>query len=370
MFKKGVFNLIIVCFIVISLSPGNAKATPDISAYSGLLMDQDSGRILFAKKPHEKQRIASITKIMTAIIALEFGNLGDDVKISNRAVNVEGSSIYLEKDTEITLEDLLYGLMLRSGNDAAIAIAEHIGGSLDGFVYLMNEKALQLGMKNTSFANPHGLDDSEEHYSTPFDMGLLTKYAMQNESFRKISSTKKYKTWYNKNRLLTEKYKYCTGGKTGFTKRANRTLVTTASKNNLNLIAVTLNGPDDWNDHINLYEYSFNNYHQKEILRAGIIKAIPKTIFDRHVVLKRSFTYPLTSKENDYLSVQYKIISPTVELAKPQLNRVVGMAEIYFKDELIGQLPIYLNEKVKEKHRFWQLFTKFVSLSLGSGNNG
>ena len=223
-------------------------------------MEQQSGRILYEKEAHEVRRIASITKIMTAILAIESGKLNDSVKVTENAVRAEGSSIYLKPGETIKLEDLVYGMMLRSGNDAAAAIAEHVGGSLEGFVYLMNQKASEIGMDQTHFANPHGLDDHEDHYSTAYDMALLTRYAMSNDTYKQISGTKVHRApnptenwdrvWKNKNRLLTELYDYTTGGKTGYTKRAKRTLVTTATKGDLNLIAVTLNGPDDWNDHI------------------------------------------------------------------------------------------------------------------------
>src|SRR5690606_21748814 len=142
------------------------------------------GRVLFEKNAHTKMRIASITKIMTAIIAVESGKLNEMVKVSPNAVRTEGSSLYLQPNEKIKLEQLVYGLMLRSGNDAAVAIAEHVGGSLEGFVFLMNQKAAEIGMINTEFANPHGLDDHENHYSTSYDMAILTRYAMQNEKFR------------------------------------------------------------------------------------------------------------------------------------------------------------------------------------------
>lgn len=172
--------------------------------------------------------------------------------------------------------------MLRSGNDAAVAIAEHVGGSVEGFVVLMNQKAAEIGMRNTEFANPHGLDDAENHYSTAYDMALLMQYAMKNKEFRKISRTKVYRApdpegkservWRNKNKLLTKLYEYCTGGKTGYTKRANRTLVTTASKDGLDLIAVTLDAPDDWNDHIAMYEYGFKHYVIAKVDQKRMIK--------------------------------------------------------------------------------------------------
>lgn len=162
---------------------------------------------------------------MTAILAIESGKMGETVKISSNAFGTEGSSLYLKEGEKIKLEDLVYGLMLRSGNDAAVAISEKVGGSLDGFVWMMNQKAEEIGMKNTNFSNPHGLDNTNNHYSTAYDMALLTRYAMQNKTYAKIAGTKVHRApnsteqwdyvWKNKNRLLTQLYEYCTGGKQG-----------------------------------------------------------------------------------------------------------------------------------------------------------
>jgi serine-type D-Ala-D-Ala carboxypeptidase (penicillin-binding protein 5/6) len=207
-----------IIFLVISIlfvnRPLKSDASVAISAQSAVLMDQESGRVLYEKNGHEKKRIASITKIMTAILAIESGNLEDMVKVSNKATKAEGSSLYLKPNERIKLENLVYGLMLRSGNDAAEAIAEYVGGSLDGFVFLMNQKAQEIGMANTNFANPHGLDNFENHYSTSYDMALLTRYAMQNDTYRAISGTQVYKAenpgekwdrvWRNTHRLLQE----------------------------------------------------------------------------------------------------------------------------------------------------------------------
>ncbi len=216
--------------------------------------------------------------------------------------------------------------MLRSGNDAATAIAEHIGGSVEGFVFLMNQKAAEIGMTHTAFANPHGLDDHEEHYSTAYDMALLTRYAMMmalltryammNPKFQEISGTKSYTLtrengahkWKNKNRLLTEKYEYCTGGKTGFTKRAGRTLITTATKENKDLIAVTLNAPDDWTDHISMYEYGFKTYSQKTILSKGSLALNIKEMEGKNFFLKDSIVYPLSEEEVDKVRMEYKLL--------------------------------------------------------------
>lgn len=255
----------IFCMLVFFTFPQVGQAVEDVSARQAVLMEQETGNVLFDKKAHEQRSVASITKVMTAIIALEYGKLDDKVKVSERAIYTEGSAIYLANDETMSLEDLLYGLMLRSGNDAAVAIAEHIGGSVEGFTFLMNEKAKWIGMQDSSFANPHGLE-AEDHYSTAYDIALLMRYAMENTAFKKISNTENYQsenrtyTWHNKNKLLTRLYPYSTGGKTGFTKKAGRTLVTTASKEGLDLIVVTLNAGDDWNDHIQLFEWGFDAY--------------------------------------------------------------------------------------------------------------
>lgn len=243
------------------------QAHVNLSTNNAVLIDQETGGVLYEKNAHEKRSIASITKIMTAIIAIESGKMEEMAVASRRAIHTEGSSIYLEQGEKMMIEDLVYGLMLRSGNDAAIAISEHVGESVEGFVHLMNEKAQWLGMTNTHFENPHGLE-SEAHYSTAYDMALLMRYAMNHPKFMEISQTKSYKAsnrsyaWINKNKLLTSLYEYCTGGKTGFTKKAGRTLITSAKKEDKHLIAVTLNAPDDWNDHIQMFEWGFQTFHE------------------------------------------------------------------------------------------------------------
>ncbi|MGM8214013.1 D-alanyl-D-alanine carboxypeptidase family protein [Bacillaceae bacterium W0354] len=259
---RSVFVLILCSLLITSSIYVNSETTPHVSASSAIVMDMNTKEVLFEKNAHEKRNIASITKIMTAIVALEHGNLEDQVIISYDASRKIGSSIYTREGQKYSLKDLLYGLMLRSGNDAAAAIAEHIAGSEKGFAFLMNEKARWIGMENSSFQNPHGLDE-DGHYSTAYDMALLTTYAMKsNEDFRKIFGTKKYLSenvnyyWFNKNKLLMTN-DYCIGGKTGYTKSAGRTLVTTAELDGKEIVVVTLNAHSDWNDHRNLYKYAF-----------------------------------------------------------------------------------------------------------------
>src|SRR5574344_1562362 len=211
---------------------------------------------------------------MTCIIALEDGNIDNQVIVDNDVLKAYGSAIYIEKGEQLKLIDLLYGLMLRSGNDAALEIANNVAGSMENFVNLMNSKAKDLGMNDTFFINDNGLEEkSGENYSTSYDMAILMRYALNNNVFKKIIGTKQYKIktnyktyeWTNKNRLLKE-YKYTIGGKTGFTEKARRTLVTAALKDNKKLIVVTLNDSNDFLDHQNLYEEYFKNYELYKIV--------------------------------------------------------------------------------------------------------
>ncbi len=339
--------------------PQKVDASLDVSAASAVLIEQKSGRILFEKDAHTKRRIASITKIMTAILAIESGKMNQYVKVSEKATRAEGSSVYLKPGEKIKLQDLVYGLMLRSGNDTAVAIAEYIGGSVDGFAYLMNQKAREIGMYNTHFANPHGLDDHEDHYSTAYDMAILMRYAMQNKTFQKISGTKVYRApnptedwdriWKNKNRLLT-KYKYATGGKTGYTKRAKRTLVTTATKGDMNLIAVTLNDSDDWNDHISMYENGFSGFDMAEVLTKGKLDISKNKLYKGHLYVKKSIVYPVTSEEMDQFSIKYKLEKPRESLISSRKEAIVGKAEVYLAGRVVEEAPIYF-EKVLKKEK-------------------
>jgi serine-type D-Ala-D-Ala carboxypeptidase (penicillin-binding protein 5/6) len=377
---KSIRLLIIFTFItstILLYFPFKTKASGYTSASSAVLMEQQSGRVLYAKEAHQVRRIASITKIMTAILAIESGKLNETVKVSENAVRAEGSSIYLKPGEKIKLKNLVYGLMLRSGNDAAVAIAEHVGGSLDGFVYLMNQKAEEIGMKNTHFANPHGLDDHEDHFSTAYDMALLTRYAMKNDTYKLISGTKVHRApnptenwdrvWKNKNRLLTELYDYTTGGKTGYTKRAKRTLVTTATKDDLDLIAVTLNGPDDWNDHINMYEYGFKNYKLVNVLQEGTIKEINEPFYKKKVYLEHDILYPVASNERDLFKVEFKLQKPKDEWREKEMAPdVVGKALIYFDHQLIEEEPLFYKQtKVKENQSFFEYFRNLFHIHLG-----
>ncbi|TFB23930.1 D-alanyl-D-alanine carboxypeptidase [Filobacillus milosensis] len=287
--KKLIIVVLIACMLCsITTIQYKTEAAPGVSASNAVVLDMDTNEILFEKQAHESRNIASITKIMTAIVALEHGELDDQVLITPNAAHKEGSSIYTKAGDIYSLEDLIYGLLLRSGNDAATAIAEHIAGSEKGFAFLMNQKARWIGMNDSSFQNPHGLDE-EGHYSSAYDMALLTSYAMNtNKTFRKMFGTKKHLSenidyhWFNKNKLLMTN-EYCTGGKTGFTKSAGRTLVTTAELDGKRVVVVTLNASSDWSDHRALYDYGFEQLIEKdEELGEGFFEfpAFFKSYFD------------------------------------------------------------------------------------------
>jgi len=375
---KKLALIFIIVLLIIPVLPVGAKAEQrnfSVSAQAAVLIDQESGRVLYGKNENTPLRIASITKIMTAILAIESGKLDEMVKVSSKAERTEGSSIYLRAGEKIKLEHLVYGLMLRSGNDSAVAIAEHVGGSLEGFVYMMNEKAKELGMANTMFQNPHGLDDHEDHYSSAYDMALLTQYAMGNEIYREVASTKSYRVdgeqirvWRNKNRLLTELYQYSTGGKTGYTKRAKRTLVSTAEKEDMNLIAVTLNAPSDWHDHMNLFNWAFDSYNVEVLVEEGILKNIKDEFYKDHVYTPYSFEYPLTKSEFDSLKKEITLYKPPEEERAGQYipPSPVGKIEFKLNETVIGKIPLlYDPPEVEEKKGFWARVFDFFSFTIG-----
>lgn len=242
------------------------------SASAAILMEAESGRVLYEHNIHEPRLIASITKLMTALVALESGKpLDEIVTIRPEWTGIEGSSIYLRPGEKVTLETLLYGMLLRSGNDAAIAVAGCCADSAEAFVARMNEKAMQLGMTNSHFANPNGLNASG-HYSSAYDMALLARACLANEALAQIVSTRSValgeRSFTNHNKLLWQ-YEGCVGLKTGYTEKAGRTLVSAAKRDGMTLICVTLNDPNDWADHKALFDYGFSTYRMEAQEEAG-----------------------------------------------------------------------------------------------------
>ena len=242
-----------------------------ISAECAILIDAQTGRVLYEKKAEEKSLIASTTKIMTALVICEQTNVLDRVKIPKEAVGIEGSSMYLKEGEVLTVQELLYGLMLQSGNDAAVALAIYCGGTVEGFTELMNDKAHRLGMTQSHFANPNGLD-SPGNYSTARDMAILTAYAMQNPIFAQTVSTKTItigeRCLRNHNKLLWQ-LEGANGVKTGYTKAAGRILISSVTRMGRQLIAVTFNDPNDWQDHKDLIEDGFSRFTVQKLIQKG-----------------------------------------------------------------------------------------------------
>ena len=336
-----------------------------LSASSVTVMDMDTKRVLYGYNQNEVRLIASISKIMTSLVTLNNSNIKDIVKIDESVLKSYGSGIYVEVGEEISLENLLYGLMLRSGNDAAIQIANYVGGSMEGFVELMNETAKSIGMKKTTFINSSGLENDKGvgNMSTSYDMAILMSEAMKNNKFKEIVSTKNkvvktnYKTylWYNKNKLL-KNYEYCTGGKTGFTEKARRTLVTTATKDNMNLVVVTLNDPNDFKDHEDLYNKYFKEYKSYKVLDKK-----KENFVNKNYYIKSDKYLTLTSGE-------YKKINKEVVLYKGNVSDIVGHVMIKLNDSVLVKEYIYEREKVsvndkKKKLSFFDKVKNFFGIS-------
>ena len=353
-----------IIIVLLILFPLKIHAyTPSASSYT--IMDMDTKRILKESNGNEQRLIASTTKIMTALVTLNNAKLDNVIKVSSEVLKSYGSGIYIEVGESIKIRDLLYGLMLRSGNDAAIELAVNVGGSIDGFVSLMNETAKSIGMKNTTFINPHGLENSEGigNMSTSNDMALLSSVASLNKTYKGIVSTTKHtvktdrKTyiWYNKNKLLTA-YEYATGGKTGFTKKARRTLVTTASKNNMNITVVTLNDPNDFKDHKELYESIFSNYKKYQVLNTK-----KRILNNEDYYIKNDFYMTLTKDE-------YQRIETNIIMYEDSVSKVVGKYEVKLNDKVYHTENIYKKEKKENKQtdlKWYQKIFRWLGVNNG-----
>lgn len=324
---------------------------------SVVVMDMDSNRVLYGVNEKEEMLIASTTKIMTSLVVINNADINEVITIDQSVLRSFGSGIYVEVGEKISIKDLLYGLMLRSGNDAAIALSEHVGGSETGFAKLMNEMAASLGMSHTHFINASGLENEkgEGNTSTAEDMAILMSYAMKNDIFREITSTKHYmvktnfKTydWYNKNKLLTS-YKYTTGGKTGYTEKAYRTLVTSASKDNKNLTVVTLNQRDDFAIHQSLYEEYFDKYKLVKILDKD------KFMKDEKGYIEKDINMLLTDDEIKRIKIEVKKIDDST-------NRL-GYVTVSLDDEVYFKENVYKideNSKDNTKQTLWDKIKSF-----------
>ena len=347
------------CFLAASVLTCQAMAI-GTSAASAVLIEQNSGRVLYEQNADEERLIASITKIMTAVVALEHADKACPYTVTARDM-AEGSSMYLKPGDTLRLEELLYGLMLVSGNDAALAVAHCVSGETEDFVALMNETAQKLGMAHTHFANPNGLD-AEGHYSSARDMAVLTAYALQNQDFRRIVSTasvtigERYLANHNK---LLRLYGGCIGVKTGFTKAAGRTLVSAAAREGMTLVCTTLNDGDDWNDHMSLLDYGFANYHMETAVPAGRVLASVLvqggTAVSVPLAAAEDLCYPLTGEESLKVVARVPLSVPAPVVP----GQVVGEVCAYLEEQevakvdLVAVAPSAKKERVPAPSSWW-----------------
>ena len=360
--KRGTWQRALCGILVIgALTCGsNAVST---SAASAVLIEQTSGRVLYQQNPDEERLIASVTKIMTAVVALEHGDKNRSYTVTAQDM-AEGSSMYLKPGDTLLLEELLYGLMLVSGNDAALAVAHCVSGELEDFVALMNRTAEELGLTHSHFANPNGLD-AEGHYSSARDLSVLAAYALENQDFRRIVSTasvtigERYLANHNK---LLRMCEGCIGVKTGFTKAAGRTLVSAATREGMTLVCTTLNDGDDWNDHMALYDYGFANYHMETAVPAGRVLAstLVRNGTEASVPLAATedLQYPLA--EGETLKIVARV---PVSVSAPVVpGQVLGEVCAYLEDEevasvdLIAAAPSAKKEDPPAPKMWWDSF--------------
>ncbi len=336
----------------------NANAELEVSAKSAIVLEAKSGRVVYEKNGYDVLPMASTTKIMSTVIALESDiDLDEYFTVDSDAIRVEGSSMGLQEGDRVTLRTLCYGMMLPSGNDAANATAVRVAGSVEAFVDMMNDKAKELGLENTSFVTPSGLDDyTDDHYSTAYDMAVLTSYAVKNPLFREICSSKNveleygnppYKRWLaNNNKLL----RYCDGVygvKTGFTDKARRCLVSACERDGVELICVTLNAPDDWQDHSKLYDYGYSKVKECSLdsnisdVKFNVVGSNDDTIYAK---LERE---PVASLfEGDIETVTRKIIVNSFYYAPVIEEEVLGRVEYYLDGKLIESVNIIAEKEV------------------------
>lgn len=360
--KKGYLLKAVLVTVIVTLLPLPASAEssplppcPEISAESAVVIEVNSGRILYDKQANMRSYPASTTKIMTGLLAVERMNPDSKIRIPPEAVGIEGSSIYLAPDELISMRDLVYGLMLRSGNDAAVAISKAVAGGVDNFVLLMNRRAFLLGAVNTNFMNPNGLFH-KNHYTTCYDMALIAREAMMNEEFRQVASAKnwtadrgagKHNQFYNKNKVVFE-YEGGNGVKIGYTSASGRTLVASSKRDEMELICVVMRAPDWFNDSYKLMDYVHQNYEIRKIADGGrILKAVPLTKSGRdHVFVgpKNDIIFPVIKGEKSRVDICYRL--PKTATAPLDRWQEAGKLSVYDMGEHIFDQPLYYLEDI------------------------
>lgn len=349
---------LIAFLFAVTLAPASTTALAS-SAHGACLIELTTKKVLYANSAHVKLPMASTTKVMTALLAIEHGNLDELVKTPKEAYGVEGSSIYLEQEESLSLRDLIYGLMLSSGNDAAVSIAVHIGGSVEGFAQLMNAKARQLGAMNTHFVTPNGLND-ENHYTTAYDLSLICACAMDNATFRTVVSTQYYRTttgnvqrtFKNKNKLLWQ-YEGGAGIKTGYTKVAGKCLAFAAEREEMMLIGVVLDCPDMFNDAQAILDYGFDNYSMQRIMSAGT----PVTTIsvdggeEKRLDLSVNADVAVPVKRAETTSLKTRV---TIDKTRAPIieGERLGYVELYEDGRMVRQIPLIAVKSVDLELKF------------------
>ncbi|MBO5953808.1 MAG: D-alanyl-D-alanine carboxypeptidase [Oscillospiraceae bacterium] len=321
-----------------------------LSAEKAVLLDAGTGRVLYEKNADERSLIASTTKIMTALVVCEQCNVLDRMRIPKEAVGIEGSSMYLKEGEVLTIQELLYGLMLHSGNDAAVALAVYCGGTVEGFAELMNDKASQLGMKNSHFVNPNGLD-APDHYSTARDLAILSAYAMKNPIFAMTVGTKTVtvgnRSLRNHNKLLWQ-VEGANGVKTGYTKAAGRILVSGACRQGRQLMAVTINDPDDWNDHKALLEQGFDRFAVTRLVKKGQCLGTAEVAGGMagrvELIACEDFFYPMAKEEQASIELPGAgfVYAPVVQ------GQQAGFAHVLVDGVSAGKISLVYGETVEQ----------------------
>ena len=349
-----------------------------VSAHGAVLLEAGSGDVIFGQNQRTRMPMASTTKIMTALVALEELPLETVVTVTADAVGVEGSSIYLAEGEKLTMEDLLYALLLESANDAAAAIAIAVAGSVTDFAELMNGKAAELGLTDTHFVNPHGLDH-EEHYTTAYELAMITRAALENPVFREICSTERrtiplhgtegVRLLLNHNKLL-DSYEGCIGVKTGFTKKTGRCLVSAAERDGVTLIAVTLNAPDDWRDHAAMLDYGFARYESVPLCGKGFFLAPLWTVSgtQEYVMAENSEELSVVMRR-DHGEIFCVVELPRFEFAPIEQGQVLGRLVFFEKcpggeRRELGTVPLhaaYTVEEVTYPPTLWERITGLFS---------
>ena len=329
-----------------------------LSAEKAILLDCATDRVLYEKNPNSRSLIASTTKIMTALIVCEQCNVLDRMQIPREAVGIEGSSMYLQEGEVLSIQELLYGLMLHSGNDAAVALAIYCGGTVEGFAELMNDKAHVLGLKDTHFENPNGLD-SPGHYSTARDLAVLADYAMENPIFYKTVSARNVtvgnRYLRNHNKLLWQ-VEGADGVKTGYTKAAGRILVSSATRNGRRLIAVTINAPCDWQDHSALLEEGFARYRVETLIKAGeklgTVEIAGGEVQAAELLAAEDFSFALAEDE----VVTLDLPGPGFVYAPVTAGADAGFAHVRLNGKAVGRVKLQYGETVeqfRQEESFW-----------------